>query len=245
MCTVTIIPTGDVSFRLACNRDEARTRAAALPPKVHDLDAGQAIWPIDPEGGGTWIAVSDAGLVLVLLNRNIDPDPAPPASPRTRGEIIPDLIRCTTARDAANALMTMNTADFRLFRLVAVDLHEVLELIQGPEGIEQSPPRRTMDEPLLFTSSGIGDHLVDPPRRERFAAMLQSMTTDRRAAQHVFHQQRDPEHPELGVCMARCDAMTVSYTEVAVNDQAVTMNYHPAPPDEPAEDTIFQLSRCP
>ena len=70
MCTLTILPLGGASTRLAFNRDEQRTRPAALPPQVRQFGGRTALMPVDPVSDGTWLAVNDAGLVLALHNVN-------------------------------------------------------------------------------------------------------------------------------------------------------------------------------
>ena len=79
MCTVTIVPLED-GYRLMCNRDEQHTRPAALPPRRLSIDGGQATMPIDPQGGGSWIAVTDGGLTIAMLNRMPLRAPAAPGA---------------------------------------------------------------------------------------------------------------------------------------------------------------------
>ena len=67
MCTVTVVP-HETGIRVMCNRDERRSRPAALPPQVHDLGGRLAAFPVDPRGGGSWVGVNDAGIVVTLLN---------------------------------------------------------------------------------------------------------------------------------------------------------------------------------
>ncbi len=75
MCTLTIVPecletSSDCVYRLSFNRDEQHTRPIAQPPKVEVHGNQKVILPREPDGGGTWIAVSDAGLAFALLNVN-------------------------------------------------------------------------------------------------------------------------------------------------------------------------------
>ncbi|HKX45758.1 MAG TPA: NRDE family protein, partial [Planctomycetota bacterium] len=68
MCTVTWIRRVD-GFELFCNRDERRTRPAALLPEARRGPSGiEYAAPIDAEAGGTWVAVNERGLALCLLN---------------------------------------------------------------------------------------------------------------------------------------------------------------------------------
>ena len=66
MCTLTYLLT-DISYALFFNRDDQRSRLPAIPPKVNqNLNA---IYPVDPQGEGTWFAVNQQGLTLALLNQ--------------------------------------------------------------------------------------------------------------------------------------------------------------------------------
>ena len=74
---------------------------------------------------------------------------------------------------------------------------------------ESRPVGRT---PLLFTSSGLGDHLVEGVRRELFEGFFAGPAEGWRAAQDGFHRHRWEEgRGHLSVNMARPDARTVSF----------------------------------
>src|SRR5262249_38704791 len=104
MCTVTLVPFragGQSGIRIACNRDESPGRLTARPPQVRRYGDRSAIMPVDPDSDGTWIAVNDAGLAMVLLNRNPAGACVRPATLRpSRGEIIPGLLRCDDLNSA-------------------------------------------------------------------------------------------------------------------------------------------------
>jgi hypothetical protein len=238
MCTVTIIPLGRPpndggnmprTFRLACNRDESRVRPEALPPRVRRCGERRAVMPTDPAGGGTWVAVNDAGLALALLNVNAGPSAdraAPP--PRSRGLIIPPLAGCASAAEAAGAAAELDPADYGPFRLVLVDGRDWAEVEW--DGVTFAACRRAWDgTPLLFTSSGLGDALVDPPRRALFDETCRPAPSP--AVQDAFHRHRWPDRPHLSVSMSRTDARTVSYTVVEVGPARSVIRYQPVPPD--------------
>ena len=68
MCTLTYL-LNERGYELFFNRDEQRSRLLAEPPKLNKVNKSHgAIYPIDPQGGGTWIAVNEQGLSLALLN---------------------------------------------------------------------------------------------------------------------------------------------------------------------------------
>src|SRR4030095_5515312 len=101
MCTVSFLPTA-AGFRLAMNRDEKRTRVAALPPDVFAHGRRRAVYPREPNDG-TWVAVNDAGLCLALINwHRIKRESE--GKIESRGFIIPQLIGASDGRAVGRAL---------------------------------------------------------------------------------------------------------------------------------------------
>jgi hypothetical protein len=228
---------GDQVLRLACNRDEQRSRPVAVPPGFHRAGRGQAIWPTDPAGGGTWVAVNDAGLALALLNVNrgrID------AAPRlSRGSIIPSLAGCGTLDSALRCAANLCPADYSPFRLLLLGGGKRAEVVS--DGLRlRVVPGAPIAGPLLFTSSGLGDDLVQGPRSELFRETLASSPGAEQ--QDAFHRSSWAERPHLSVCMRRGDARTVSYTTVTLSTHRAQVTYHPDAPDESSEPISLSLN---
>ncbi|MBL8880657.1 MAG: NRDE family protein [Phycisphaerales bacterium] len=284
MCTVTIIRVSPVSasdspwLRIACNRDELRTRPLAFPPETRRFGAYHALMPIDPGSGGTWIAANDAGLTLALLNVNphirsnsredaaqfghaavhcgkaLDERSAPlPGAPaaawtrrrhsRSRGEIIPMLLACADAENAAARALEFSATDFPPFRLVMADERTVAAIYSDGLTLRADPlVAHRADRAVMFTSSGLGDALVEPPRRALFDEMF-SGKGDLSRTQDEFHRHVWADRPHLSVCMRRDDARTVSHTLVEVHPHWILMRYHADAPDIAACDTKLQLAR--
>ena len=223
MCTASLISTGRDGLRLVFNRDELHTRAPAAPPAVHRAQDRRAIMPTDPEGGGTWIALNDGGLLLFLLNHN----PCKAAYQRgavSRGLIIPSLLHHTSARAALEAAAILNPARYSPFRLVLVDRKRLCQLLSDGQTLQTFAdfgPHR----PTMFTSSSLGDEVVDPPRRALFEQMVIPNPTPQ--AQDRFHAHAWPDRPEVSVNMYRRDARTVSITTVEFGRGRARMTYRP------------------
>lgn len=236
MCTVTVIPGPPV--RLACNRDESLTRPPARPPQVRRFGTRLAALPVDPESGGTWVAVSDAGLAMALLN--VNPGPAGPRRfARSRGEIIPMLLACDNLADATRRVTRADADDFAPFRLVLAGRREAVEVWSGGNGF-RTVRLLPLTAPLFFTSSGLGDAVVHWPRRRLFERAF-SGTEDRRGRQDAFHRRRCPGRPHFGVCMSRPDSRTVSHTVIELGGRTATLTYHPDAPDRPATPVTVRL----
>jgi uncharacterized protein with NRDE domain len=246
MCTLSIIsvpqaawPRGPIGLRVVASRDEERDRPAALAPRWRPLDqnghgATRAIWPTDPRGGGTWIAAADSGLVLALLNLNLEPEPTLPTSLLSRGLIIPKLI---ASRGAAAAMAALNRLDldrFAPFRLVAAEAPgaghspRILEARWDREDLTLASPAHA---PACFVSSGLGDSKVQRRLGVFEEVVVQGGLTPQ--VQDHFHLHVWPDHPELSVLMSRPDARTVSITTVEVSSPsqdgafAIRMGYQP------------------
>ena len=67
MCTVTWRTRAD-GYDLFFNRDEHRARSTAQGPQTHSRPGARVIAPVDPDGGGTWLAANEHGLSHCLLN---------------------------------------------------------------------------------------------------------------------------------------------------------------------------------
>jgi len=256
MCTVTLIPTDSHStgsktraachgLRVLCNRDEARTKTPAIPPRAVAIENVHAIMPTDPGSGGTWVAVNDAGLFMTLLNRN-DQDRRGEAwatqrqSKASRGQIIPSLIAAQRFEQALETASQIDASQTLPFRLVLADMHQAA-VVSGDGNTLALEQRFEITQPWMITSSGMGDGLVEPPRRELFNNWFGSDASAWPAQQDAFHEHRWPGREPLSVNMSRDDAMTLSVTRVVLQHDAVKMVYHGAPPREPFDDVEVVL----
>jgi hypothetical protein len=225
MCTVTIVPSDD-GFRLACNRDERRRRAAATPPKVRRLEHRIAVFPVDPVGGGTWVGVNDAGLAAVLLNRTIKSAATTTNRPlRSRGLIIPTLLDWGSVPDALATAARLDPAHFGLFRLIVVQ--RMVAGVLSSNGLTLSVETMDISRPLMLTSSSLGDDLVEAPRRRLFERLVVQNQSAWLHAQARFHAHQWPSRADISIRMERLDARTMSRTLITVSSQAIELCYDP------------------
>jgi hypothetical protein len=244
MCTLTIVHAGNQSVRIAFNRDERPTRPEAIPPQLRQFGSCKALLPTDPESGGTWLAVNDSGLVLAVLNVTaaLSGTGAARAVPlRSRGTIIPSLLDCDSPSAAlASAERLFDYSNFAPFRLVMIG-HGVAADVRW-DGREAMVMSRLMGStPLLFTSSGLGDHLVEGVRRELFTELFSESPETWLAAQATFHRHVWPGREHLSVNMTRATARTVSFSIIDLTADEATFAYRPGPPDGTAEFTTARL----
>jgi hypothetical protein len=215
------------------NRDELRSRPPALPPELRASGVRSWIMPVDPVGGGTWIAASDAGVAMALLNLHDVPwmGEAGTVPPRSRGVIIPRLI---VERDVESAVAVgrreIRPQDYQPFRLVATDGARIAVFASDGNSLKVAV-EDLGSKARLFTSSGLGDMVVDSPRRTLFASMMESgdPTPSR---QDAFHRHSWPDRRDVSVCMERPEARTVSYTTIDVGGARVVLRYLADSPDK-------------
>jgi len=221
MCTVSVIGSSCV-LRVVVNRDELRTRPIALPPQVILRGERQVLMPIDPASGGTWLAANDEGLILVMLNRNVAAAASAPAAKVSRGTIIPAIAGAADIVAAAGAIEAIDLTAVASFRLLIIGRVTLLEMLWDLQRL--SLRRHRLGPPIMFTSSGLGDDLVDKPRRRLFEQVLDEQGPTN-TMQDAFHRHHWPDRGHLSVCMSRSDAQTVSRTVVRRTRGAAVMCY--------------------
>ncbi|MEY2794788.1 MAG: hypothetical protein RIR10_504 [Planctomycetota bacterium] len=236
MCTLSIITT-DASehrrganaracFQLVFNRDEQRTRANGLPLELLAAGDRQAIYPRDPQGGGTWIAVNNVGIAFALLNRNEHGIPDGRSAGLSRGLIIPQLLSSCSLNEIAQISGKIAQSVARGFRLIATDGERVLEVIGGDQKSEM-----TLDplvRPFMRASSGLGDECVRDVRAELFESTVVRAPFEARVeAQAAFHNHAWPDRRHLSIRMDRDEARSVSQTHINVELQKITVQHAP------------------
>jgi hypothetical protein len=173
--------------------------------------------------GGTWIGVNDDGLVVALLNRTVGPG-VERLAPRSRGSIVPELLACRSIDRVVEASEALDRRAFEAFSLVMVQRSAVAVIAGDPA----RPPHEVFPlvTPVMFTSSSLGDALVEAPRCTLFEQLVLS-SDDWLRGQYQFHRHQWTRRPEISIRMAREDAATVSRTTIDVTCGTIDLDYEP------------------
>jgi hypothetical protein len=236
VCTVVLVPLGGGGFLLGHNRDERRSRARATPPRA-DLASGlRFVAPGDPDGGGTWIGVNDAGVVACLLNAAEVPGRAVPVDPPSRGLLVREAMECRSF-DLACERFSGREADWRRRRA----FHLVIAA-RGKPGASLAIARLAWDGaaarwdrlegPAFLTSSTFDGTGVDRARREAWVRFLDRARDPARELP-AWLASHDPARGPYSVCMHREEARTVSRTLVTVRASGIALDYLDGPPCAP------------
>ncbi|MDE0710674.1 MAG: NRDE family protein [Rhodospirillales bacterium] len=120
MCTLALLlrPNHRWPVIIGANRDELASRAWK-PPGRHWPARPAVLGGVDLERNGTWLAVNDANVMAMLLNRPV-PDPLTPGF-RTRGDLPLLALDHDSAIDAASAVMQLDAGQWKPFNLVIAD----------------------------------------------------------------------------------------------------------------------------
>jgi len=211
-------------WRVVFNRDERRARQLGLPPVAQDYDGVRAVHPVDPDGGGTWLAATSAGLVFALLNEIQVPSRLAATSVVSRGLVIPRLLSARSLEEVEARLDQYSADRHRPFRLMAVSDRAVVQMVHTGSGSLLT--RHAASARLIRTSSSLEPAET---QRRRTALFDQVVPVPSVAAQDRFHAHRWPQAPEASVLMTRADARTVSVTVVDVFAHGVRLAYRPLP----------------
>ena len=225
VCTISTIPLRD-GVRLVCNRDERRARPAALETWCGMLGPRLAVFPVDPVSGGTWIGINDACLAFALLNRTLERhSPGVGRQWQSRGTIIPPMLARDRLHAAVEQAMTIEARDFEPFRLLILQGRSLAAVVS--DGCRLSCAFMNANRPLLFTSSALGDRLVEIPRHDLFDRLVVNAPGGWRAGQSRFHHHQWRRRPEISVVMNRSDARTVSRTVIDATLHQMKVRYQP------------------
>lgn len=226
MCTVTFIARQN-GYALGMNRDEQLTRVPGLPPQKLRLNGRTVICPSEP-GGGSWIALNDAGVTFALINWYAVTARINQRSV-SRGRVVNAVSPVDSADAATKTLRRLPLARLKPFRLMGIfpPTRETIEWRwDSKELIQQVHPWETRQ----WSSSGFDEPTAQRIRGRTFGLARAHEATDSLAWLRRLHGSHSPTPGPFSICMHREDAATVSYTEVSVWSAHATMRYHPGSP---------------
>jgi hypothetical protein len=226
MCTVTFMAR-KAGFVLGMNRDEKLSRSEAHAPKVFCEGGRRTLYPFE-NGGGTWVAVNDARTAFALINWYSVEAPEP-GDVVSRGEVVRAVSRAAAHRDVRAILGAFPLKRTRPFRLLGF-FDQERRVVEWRWDTESLRERLHAWLPNIWISSGFDEHGAQALRGKTFARALRQRSVGSVEWLRRLHRSHGPKCGPYSVCMHREDAATVSYTEISVNGEDVSMRYWGAAP---------------
>ncbi|MFT5162372.1 MAG: hypothetical protein ACI9FJ_000947 [Alteromonadaceae bacterium] len=232
MCTATW-NISEQKLLLAFNRDEQRARPHALPPIITQLNQVKAVYPIDPQGGGSWISVNDAGVIICLLNNYLHAAPKEQKDWTSRGKLITELASLTSHQSINEHINNQGMDQYRAFHLMVLSLDEQTLFTWNGKKLKREKAS------AYLSSSGFDTHNLLAGRKSQY----QMRTITSRTAALDFHTSHQPQKSAYSVCMHRSDAHTTSLSVIEVSEQNISFDYFDGPPckalrNEPLQSQI-------
>ncbi|MEZ3164529.1 NRDE family protein [Halorubrum sp. RMP-47] len=264
MCTLTLAwrAFGDAPVALAATRDEALDRPSE-PPTVRagsggkgdesgveggaDGDAGDVryVAPRDAEAGGTWIGLSERGLVVAVTNRWTD---AEREGERSRGLLVRDCLTADSAEAAVRAVeRELDERAYAGFNLVLADaLGAFLLAYDGGLAVSRLDPGVHVVGNVGGVING-AERFAVPERRAEFGA--ERADSAKRIAAALVPEPGESgaswldrasgvlaDH-EYGACLHGDGFGTRSFTRIRTGDD-LAVGYADGPPCETAVERV-------
>ena len=246
MCTLTFLPEKN-GYLAAMNRDEQRNRSAASSPAIRPAGGVSLLYPQEL-GGGTWIGANSHGNLLALLNWYSMEKKELGEKSRSRGELIPVLLREPDAPSTKSALQQFDFAGihpFRLFGVFPAD-HVIREWRWDAELLTTKSHEWGRHH---WYSSSWSDERAEAERGSAFERAWREDLADPSDWLRRLHASHIPEPGPYSICVHREDAATVSYTEVRCVSGELQMRYSPGNPCQSAKSpgtwSILALANFP
>jgi hypothetical protein len=220
------------------NRDEQRSRPVAIPPVLESIKGNPCVFARDPQGSGTWFAVSSRGFVVALLNYYSGSDEAAPAGARSRGEISLKMCEAEGMESAATFLHNLTLTAYAPFHLFLLSPSEVRSWSWNGQRLDDLDPGQP-----FWTSSSYRPKEVEQWRN----AQLKTIMTDFETVSDVSRRmrRRDSARPTHGLTMDRESTRTVSQIEITLDSSGIRFVYHPREADGTGygEPTLIEWTR--
>ena len=232
MCTVTYLPWNG-GFIITSNRDEAPDRS---PLKLTEIrrNAELIAFPKDVKAGGTWIASSESGKVLCLLNGAFEKHHHRPPYRLSRGQMSLQFF------DYPRIIDFLHTYDFRgiePFTLVVWDGAELAEIRWDSRAclhFKKLDPQK----PAIWSSSTLYPYEIRQMRITLFRKWLQTNVEFAPLNIRDFHSFGRVGDPTNDLVMNRNGVVrTVSITQVIFAQEKSIMHY-----DELIRNTQDEIS---
>ncbi len=211
MCTVTYLPGNNGCFHLTSNRDEAPSRVAHQLVHRKLNDGTSLIFPQDTGAGGTWIAMSDQGRLLCLLNGAFERHQRQLPYRRSRGLMLLDAFEFEHSSQFFSAY---NFKGIEPFTLIWVEGTALFDFRW--DGVKTYLRTLDQQQAYIWSSPTLYDQVIQEKRAILFQQFLQDKPQPERTDILDFHQLGGTGDTSNDLVMNRNNVVrTVSITAIS------------------------------
>ena len=207
-------------------RDESVLRPKAHLPELYEENGITFVMPKDPQGEGSWLAVNEFGLVIVLLNDY--QGLLKPVSPAliSRGLLVRRLASVRTLAEAEDVLLTWPLAQSQPFQLGLMQAHR--QRLFQYDGRSHALSAKAMPKHLFSSGHPQAGDIIRA--RNEYVSTIPINSDDDLLALHKSHQPEVAgDQGELAraysICMHRDEARSQSLTHIKVDNEFALMRY--------------------
>lgn len=210
---------------LAFNRDEANTRAKAVPPKAFEQAGIKYLMPIDPDAGGSWICVNQAGFAFALLN-NYQGQLKPVQTPlQSRGSIIKAMALCDSFAKIEQCLNALDLTQFQPFTLVLLSEHH--KWLWQYDGMSQQLQIQPLPQHYFSSAHPLAEQVLS--ERFEYASQASLNSEQDLIKLHKSHWPNNKNVQEVdktfSICMHHERGQTQSLTLITLSNDTAKMTY--------------------
>jgi len=224
MCTLTYLPLPEEQYILTTNRDESPARGYAGFPSYHHVEGKNILFPQDPKAGGTWIATSDNGISVCLINGANQPHEYKPPYRMSRGMVVMEAIECIKPDEF---FKNYDFTDIEPFTMVVLFHDPELKIMEFKwDGENTFLEEKDTKKPHLWASAQLYTKESIQNRYEWFQKWLKENNEYSLEAIRNFHQNAGSGDLKNDMVMDRGEVKTVSITSILSLKGIVKMTHN-------------------
>jgi uncharacterized protein with NRDE domain len=219
MCTVSYI-SSDTGCIITSNRDEHASRPIAFQPKEEIINNYMIVYPKDPKAGGTWFAIREDGVAVVLLNGAFQKHTPFGKYRMSRGLILLEVI---SSNQPDIHFFDMDLTRIEPFTLILFDGNRLLEMRW--DGKSKHQKMLDVKGNYIWSSVTLYSEKATRQRELLFTEFLKEKKWINENSIVDFHMGHDNDF-ENGFVINRNDGLkTVSITQAVFNDEELELSH--------------------
>lgn len=218
MCTVSFIPKKD-SYVITSNRDEHISRSPAYQPKTEIINGVKVIFPKDPKAGGTWFAVNEKNVAVVLLNGAFESHDSTGNYAKSRGLVVLDIV---SHNNSQAYLDEINLSNIEPFTVIVVQEDKLVELRW--DGSDKFIKVLDSSKSYIWSSATLYNKTVIKNREELFLKFLDKGVIN--TASIVDFHSNNHQDLQNGFVIDRASGLkTFSVTQAVLEKKKISLKH--------------------